>query len=383
MKKQNLSVVGAAAALLVGCSSTPPVQPAVLSNTYGGSGASAGANSSATAGTTAKPNSGGAGSVSLPPPAAGVSAPYVAGSAALSGGGGAAGLAGTLAAVSGGQGGGANQAGAGLAGASGGPGTNDGPTERCTGKAGKKGNDMRTYDKEGAAYIVHFPSNLDPNEPVPLIYVAHGFTMDGASMQSITGFDAVADANKFVVVYPTGDGGATPWNVGDAACLPGGVVNAPAADSFGYLEAIKASIEVDQCIDAKKVFVTGFSMGGYFSHNVGCKIGNTFARAVGPHSGGTYPGDCPGSPVPVFIMHGDADTFIDYRACGQGARDYWLARNKCGAKFDTKMVMGGSCDWYQDCDANGQTVFCSFNGIGHAWARGATDAVWNFFKSYL
>jgi polyhydroxybutyrate depolymerase len=207
--------------------------------------------------------------------------------------------------------------------------------------------------------------------------------MDGSSMQSITGFDAVADANKFVVVYPTGDGGATPWNVGEGACLPGAAVDAPAADSFGYLEAIKAAVEVDQCIDSKKVFVTGFSMGGYFSNNVGCKIGNSFARAVGPHSGGTYPGACPGAPVPVFIMHGDADTFIDYRACGQGARDYWLERNKCGSKFETKMAMGGSCDWYQDCDANGQTVFCSFNGVGHAWARGATDAVWNFFKGYL
>jgi poly(3-hydroxybutyrate) depolymerase len=268
---------------------------------------------------------------------------------------------------------------AGTGGSSGGGNTG----EPCTGKPGKTGDDTRVWDKEGAAYIVHFPPGLDANTPVPLVIVAHGFTMSGAVMQALTGFDSVSDANKFVVVYPDGDGGATPWNVGDGTCLPGAVVDAPAADSFGYLMAIKASVEQDQCINSKQVFVTGFSMGGYFSNNVGCQLGNTFARAVGPHSGGTYSGDCPGAPVPIFIMHGDADTFIDYTACGMGARDLWLQRNKCGTEFETKMVDGGKCDWYKNCDPNGQTVFCSFFGIGHNWAPGATNAVWDFFKMYL
>ncbi|HKP62319.1 MAG TPA: PHB depolymerase family esterase [Polyangiales bacterium] len=314
--------------------------------------------------------SAGTGSVSSP-----VGGPAGQPAAAGSGTGGA----GSPAAGSGGTSGAAGMAGssAGQAGS----GTTTAAT--CSGKPGKKGNVTRVFDKEGASYITHYPDNLDPNKPVPLVFVAHGFTMSGGVMQQLTKFDAVADANGFVVVYPDGDGGATPWNVGTGACAPGSLVDAPAADSFGYLEAMRAAVEQDQCIDAKKIFVTGFSMGGYFSHNVGCQRGNTFARAVGPHSGGTYPGSCPGAPVPIFIMHGDADTFIDYTLCGMGARGYWLERNKCGTQFETKEVMGGSCDWYKDCDPNGQVVFCSFRGVGHAWAGGATDAVWNFFKSYL
>jgi polyhydroxybutyrate depolymerase len=257
------------------------------------------------------------------------------------------------------------------------------PGAPCTGKTGMKGDQSRTWDKEGAQYIIHYPSDLDPNTAVPLVFVAHGFTMSGAVMQSLTGFDAVADANHFVVVYPDGDGGATPWNVGDGTCAPGSIVDAPSADSFGYLDAMRASVEADQCIDAKKIFITGFSMGGYFTHNVSCQRGNSLVRAGGPHSGGTYEGDCPGAPLPIFIMHGDADTFIDYNLCGKGARDMWLQRNKCGTEFETRMVEGGSCDWYKDCDPNGQTVFCSFNGVAHAWAGGATNAVWDFFKMYL
>ncbi|HKU43477.1 MAG TPA: PHB depolymerase family esterase [Polyangiales bacterium] len=356
--KLNMAVAGAPAAVRGGAGATATAgSPSSIAGTGSPAGAGNGSVVSPIGGMAGRsaPAAAGGGAGMPAVGSAGTSEPI--GAAGMTGGSGAAGMP-------------SGQAGSSSAAA-------------CSGKPGKQGNDMRVFEKEGARYIVHFPNNLDPNRAVPLVFVAHGFTMSGAVMQSLTGFDAVADANGFVVVYPDGDGGATPWNVGVGACAPGSLVDAPAADSFGYLDAMRASVERDQCIDAKKIFVTGFSMGGYFSHNVGCQRGNSFARAVGPHSGGTYPGTCPGAPVPIFVMHGDADTFIDYRACGMAARGYWLERNKCGTAFETKQVMGGSCDWYKDCDPNGQTVFCSFRGVGHAWAGGATDAVWNFFELYL
>jgi polyhydroxybutyrate depolymerase len=251
----------------------------------------------------------------------------------------------------------------------------------CTGKPGASGNETRNWN--GIQYIVHFPPNLDPNQGVPLVFVDHGFTMSGSSMQGITNFDAVADREGFVVAYPNGDGGAFPWNVGVGACAPGGLISATAADSIGYHQGMADSIEESQCINRSQIFVTGFSMGGYFSHHMGCEAGNTFARAVGPHSGGTYPGDCPQQPLPVFIMHGGSDSFIDHILCGEGARDYWIQRNGCTSQFESKPVQGGTCEWYSGCDPNGQTVFCEFAGVGHSWAGGATDAVWSFFQSYL
>jgi poly(3-hydroxybutyrate) depolymerase len=258
----------------------------------------------------------------------------------------------------------------------------NGPVEPCTGKSGASGNDTRNWN--GVNYLVHFPSNLDPNEPVPLVFVAHGFTMSGPVMQRLTGFDAIADREGFVVVYPDGDGGATPWNVGPGACAPGSLVDAPFADSFAYLDAMRASVEEDQCIHPKQIFVTGFSMGGYFSNNVGCQRGNEFARSVGPHSGGTYPGVCPGAPVPIFIMHGANDGFIDVNLCGKGARDFWIERNGCDNDFEMRPTPGGNCEWYNGCDENGQTVYCEYTGVAHSWAgENASAAVWDFFKTYL
>jgi poly(3-hydroxybutyrate) depolymerase len=250
----------------------------------------------------------------------------------------------------------------------------------CSGKPGAPGNRTRTW--QGLQYIVHSPTTLNPDTPVPLVFVAHGFTMSGALMQSLTGFDAVADRERFVVVYPNGHG-AFPWNVGNATCAPGSLVNNATADSFGYFDAMKAAVAADQCIRDDAVFVTGFSMGGYFSNHIGCQRGGSFARAVGPHSGGTYPGACPAAPVPVFVMHGSADTFIDFTVCGQGARNYWLDRNNCGSQSTPRAVQGGTCNWYSGCDSGGETVFCSFTGVGHNWAPGATEAVWGFFEGYL
>ena len=308
-----------------------------------------------------------------------------AGAGAFGGvGGGVGGVGGGVGGVGGGVGGTGGMGGDGGIGAAGGiegtGGGGAGGAPSCTGKPGVAGNNTRTA--MGVQYIVHGPAGLDGNSAVPLLFIAHGFTMSGALMQSITQYDTVADREKFVVVYPNGQG-ASPWNVGPGACAPGSLVDNPTADTFGYFEQMKAAIEADQCINPKQVFVAGFSMGGYFSHNMGCQKRNTFARAVGPHSGGTYPGTCPGAPVPIFIMHGADDHFIDVEACGNTARGYWVQRNRCSTQVETKPVSGGSCEWSTGCDPNGQTVWCKFTGVAHNWAAGATEASWSFFKQYL
>ena len=73
---------------------------------------------------------------------------------------------------------------------------------------------------------------------------------------------------------------------------------------------MKADISQDQCLDAAHTFVTGFSMGGYFSEHVGCERSDI--RAVAPHSGGTLASlsSCTTGHVPVILFHGTADEVI-------------------------------------------------------------------------
>ena len=58
--------------------------------------------------------------------------------------------------------------------------------------------------------ITHVPDNLPYNPP--LVISLHGMQQDAAYQRNQTGWDAVADTAKFVVVYPEGLNKA--WDIG-------------------------------------------------------------------------------------------------------------------------------------------------------------------------
>ncbi|MEZ4237058.1 MAG: hypothetical protein R3F59_13075 [Myxococcota bacterium] len=148
------------------------------------------------------------------------------------------------------------------------------------------------------------------------------------------------------------------------------------------------------CIDRDRVFATGFSMGGYFSHHLGC-AGPPVIRAIAPHSGGTYPGDCDDAPMPVMILHGDADPLIS-PSCGEAAAQEWLRRDGCPAGAPLEVpVAGGTCAVVTGCTDGSSVTWCSFEGMDHGWAgsddwlygggtryEDAAELAWSFFAGF-
>lgn len=256
------------------------------------------------------------------------------------------------------------------------------PPAACSGKPGSPGDTTRVYgDRE---YIVHIPLSVDPNTPRPVVFVLHGAGGKGADMQSATAFDVVADWDSVITVYPTGQAGNAPWNVGRNVCPPGNFVST-GADDAAYVEAMLDDIERDQCLDRGRIFVTGFSMGGYMSNQLGCQLGRAKLRAIAPHSGGTHAGSCEGGALPVLLLHGDADSLIDYR-CGTQARDYWIDRNGCSPEYDTWDITGGQCQFYRGCPRDAPVVLCTYYGLDHTWAyppmyEFSTLMIWSFFST--
>ncbi len=269
----------------------------------------------------------------------------------------------------------------------------------CGARTGMRGKTSRTLQVAGVTrtYIVYLPSADDPTTPVPLVFVHHGYTMSGQAMHDITGYAALADQDGFAVAFPDGESGPNsfgpPWNVGTGVCGNGALEEA-SGDDFSFLSAMRADIANDQCLDDAHVFVTGFSMGGYFAHHVGCERPD-LARAIAPHSGGTHPfTDCAPGHRPVIIFHGTADTLID-PSCAKQARDQWVQKNGCSSDVAVQMVQGGHCEWSTGCPTDGQVVLCLFDNLGHAWAGGAaglqfsdpnyasaTQLSWSFFRTY-
>ncbi|HZU81691.1 MAG TPA: PHB depolymerase family esterase [Polyangiaceae bacterium] len=293
----------------------------------------------------------------------------------------------------------------------------------CGARTGMRGLTSRSVAVAGAnrTYLVHLPSSLDPSRPAPLVLVFHGASMSGQQMHDITQYADLADslgADGFAVAFPDGQGGPgalTPWNVADtgqSVCGAGNLVNNANAVDFAFIDAMKADIAEDQCLDAAHVFATGFSMGGYFSHHIGCERSDV--RAVAPASGGTIAdlSACTTGHVPIIIFHGTADGLIadgcdDPAGAPQSgfvaSATLWARKNGCQDTFTTVTDDGpdggaGQCYVYEGCPSDGQVELCTFTGMSHAWAGGstagqgsafaapsyasATQLEWAFFKKY-
>jgi polyhydroxybutyrate depolymerase len=260
----------------------------------------------------------------------------------------------------------------------------------CPGLAGDPGLNPRSITVGAAdrAFLLYIPAALDPERAVPLVLVHHGASMSGDSMRTVTGFTDLADEEGFIVAFPESTNPSAPWNVGQGVCPPGNLANGT-ADDFAFVDAMIDAIEAVHCVDPERVFVTGFSMGGYFSNHVGCAYSER-VRAVAPHSSGTYTTGCTDAPIPVLLLHGTADPLIGLQ-CGVQARDAWVERNGCSTEFDIVPLRGGGCQRHRDCPAGAQVTLCNFAGMGHGWAGGegtygggasyesATRLVWDFF----
>lgn len=278
----------------------------------------------------------------------------------------------------------------------------------CGLRGGARGLSSRevAIDGKQRTYLVYLPPAAPPEAPLPLVFVHHGYTMSGRKMYEVTEYAALADAEGIAVVFPDGQGGPdstlAPWNVGTAVCPS--VLGPPpvaAGDDFAFLDAMTADVAADQCVDAQHVFVTGFSMGGYFSHHAGCM--RTDVRGIAPHSGGTHDlAGCKSAKKPVIIFHGSADPVIpagcnDPSATPVGgttaAAAAWAEHNGCGLATTSTAVTGGTCKRYVGCPEGGQVELCTFTAMGHCWAGGpgtygcatyadATRLEWQFWKTF-
>lgn len=252
------------------------------------------------------------------------------------------------------------------------------PAEGCAAKPGKlrgKSTQMLSVGGVMRNFVYYTPESLDPKEPAPLVIAVHGFAMTGETMYTVTGFKELADREGFVVAFPDGASFASPWNVGAGITGVSTGLNGK-ADDQAFLDAIQNFVEADQCLDRDHVFVSGFSMGGYFSNESGCLRDDL--AGIAPHSGGTHELDeCPGTIKPVILFHGESDGVVNYVSNGVLARDRWIARNGCSSEFDAEMVTGGgSCEYYKSCPEHAQVALCHFVGLEHKWAGGNDPSYW-------
>jgi polyhydroxybutyrate depolymerase len=223
------------------------------------------------------------------------------------------------------------------------------------------------------SYILHLPAGYTGQKAVPLVVDFHSLFSTGALERSGSGYAGVADQKGFVVAYPDGIDNA--WNIGPC-CTKSRTV-----DDLGFAKALVAAVEKSACIDPKRVYAVGYSMGGGMSHYLACNAGDVFA-AVAPAAFDLLAEDeepChPSRPISVLSFRGTADPIVPYAGGpsnppnglpitihflgAQATFQKWASLDGCtGAPVD----VGNGCSRYAQCKDGVEVTLCTAQGGGH------------------
>jgi poly(3-hydroxybutyrate) depolymerase len=228
-------------------------------------------------------------------------------------------------------------------------------------------------------YFTRVPKNYDPTKPYPVTFWGHGCGASGAENTPLMGGGA---ADNSIQVFLLAIGG----------CFSTSKANSP---EIPYFDAALAGIEASYCVDKSKVFLSGYSSGGWLSYLLGCARAGVI-RAIGAASGGFQVDrpTCVGPTAAILtadttdttnpIVNVDKASGVDK---GTGAaRDNLLKRNGCGT--ETKPWAAGmyesSCVEYQGCLTGYSVVWCQTTGHGHSNGSESgvsTKGFWQFWSS--
>jgi polyhydroxybutyrate depolymerase len=229
-------------------------------------------------------------------------------------------------------------------------------------------------------YRVHVP----PGPAAGLVLNLHGGGGTGAGQQGLTDFDAVADVNNLVVVYP--DGYDKSWADGRGV--------SPAdrrhVDDVGFLVALTGKLVNEFGVAPGHVFATGMSNGGFMANKLGCDRADVFA-AIAPVAGTLGAGVAcnPSRPVSVLAAHGTADPLVPFNGgnvrgrggvsrsvSASGMVDKWRSVDGCQgepSKQELPDVGDGTVVRRFDstaCAASSEVVFYRIDDGGHTWPGG-------------
>jgi len=323
----------------------------------------------------------------------------VAGSTATAGAGGTAGIGGT--AGTGGDTSGAGTAGtagsAGSAGAAGAAGVNlkqgmsagcgmqvlEPPGEYVEHQITPPGVDAAMYpDDVNRRYFTKLPDGYTESTPWPLVFYGPGCGGNGNAEG--TPVDGAVDGKAILVFLSY-----------TSSCFKTGGMNSP---EVPYFEAVLNEIEANYCIDKSKIFVSGYSSGGWLSNLLSCSHGDRI-RAIGTAAGGlgsNHP-ECKGSLAAIMhastnddanpIVNIDEETGIDE---GSGAaRDRLLMVNGCDMTSTPWIPAGETeppwdfCSLYTGCDNGNDVVWCEEENVGHSNGGQVSSQGWWQFWSGL
>jgi len=244
----------------------------------------------------------------------------------------------------------------------------------------------------GRVAIVHAPARAGR---LALVVSLHASGATAALQQKLTAMDAVADREGFVVAYPQAaipKGHGFEWHLPDQPLSDGSATPADAPDDVAFIAAVVAEVQRAHAIDARRIYVTGWSGGARMASELGCERADLFA-AIAPVAGLRFPPQCKATrPVAVIAFHGTADRINPYAGSDRPSWTYgvveaarrWAAHDGCA-----------------QLDGCARVRLRTIDGAGHVWpgapplppelaqmlgpetrAVDASTEMWRFFSAH-
>ena len=273
--------------------------------------------------------------------------------------------------------------------------------------AGSFINKTMVYGGSTRKYVIYVPTiYTTQNIKVPLLVGLHG-NGDVASNFSQICMSSIADTANYIAVYPE----ALPdpllttnaWHSGAGAL---GVEVNSAVDDVGFINTVMDSIIKNYKIDTNRMYVFGFSFGGFMTNKMAASNAKRFSAAACV-SGlrGNYNTSIPSVPVPYLHFHGTADPTITYTATGspfpylgltaENTTQFWVTQNGCNTTPVIDTMPDLASDGlqfirytYSHTSNNNKVILYKVVNGDHDWYyRPSNDldycqTIWEFFRRY-
>ncbi|MBZ0308850.1 MAG: hypothetical protein K8I82_22475 [Anaerolineae bacterium] len=274
------------------------------------------------------------------------------------------------------------------------------------------------FDGLARNYTVYVPNTYDPAQPTPLVLALHGRLQSIGSLANTTDWNVLAEEEQFIVLYP--EGIDMQWNyLRDILGYP-----YDEHDDAQFFADLISDLSRDLNIDSQRIYVSGFSNGGFMVHRLACEASDQYA-AFADVAGSGFEGFervCPPRlSVHILIMHGTEDYNIPWEGRQQnldgymiyvtvpisGLFTFWREQVGCGQDYETEDLpqLGSSPGTsvrmirLTDCPNGEELLLYGIIGGGHNWPGypdrlppeiagpvnqdiDATRVIWEFFSRH-
>ena len=186
------------------------------------------------------------------------------------------------------------------------------------------------FDGQNRSFIVYVPPSYDGSTQVPLVFNFHGGGGTSSSFIFTNDMRPIADTANFIAVYPQAavdpTDGSNSW-----------LHKTPTThNDVNFIEAIIDTLSNDYNIDNDRVYACGYSEGGIFSYELGCRLNNRiagFASVSGSMLVDAFRvsyynlGNCsPIHPTAVLLIPGTSD--FSPHSSYSGLQPYYMSVNE-------------------------------------------------------